>query len=342
MKLIKNIAALFCAFVLSGIVSFADVPSSMPIGSLSALRAYAIESARQFDVSVSSSTSVEYGSAYRTWSDPVSGAELLKLVAASDLRNFSVANPKDGVWLYANVGSRDGDTLFSAYKDLQPRLIGSTWSLPSDAGNLKLVLANEIPIPVDGAVYALLKGNDAVTGQTVDYQQVRVENGKVYFPKSKAGDPSMTLWVMLDQGINVPWKALVYSAKDGTAVAPVSLPLALNPGIEGLYTFKNSFPGIITVPSSGGVGINPTIELTVDYPAAIIVYPNVMSSEAKYPVGYWMKKQGVEGWTKLIGPNPAVNVSSGVYYLVPEWRAIDFKDPVQPYYPFQGDGGGKG
>lgn len=340
MKLIK-IAALLCAFFLNGIVSFADVPQTMPIGSLAALRAYAIESARQFDVSVNSSASVEYGSAYRTWNDPVSGAELLKLIASSNLQNFSVENPRDGVWLYGNVGTKDGDTLFFGFKDLQPRLVGSVWSLPSDAGNIKLVLADEIAIPVPGVVYATLRGKDPVTGRTIEYQQVRVQNGKVYFPKAKAGDPLMTLWVTVDQGINTPWKNLVFSTKDGSAVTPVSLPVTLNPTIEGLYAFKNWIP-VVTVPSVSGVGLNPTIELTIDYPAAIILYLNVISSESKYPVGYWMKKQGGAGWTKLIGPNPAINVGSGVYYIVPEWKDVDFKDPAQPYYPYQGGGGGKG
>lgn len=333
MKLVKTITALFCAFVLSGLVGFADVPQSLPIGSLSALRGYAIEQASSADASVSSLSSVQYKYVWQDWSSTKLGSELLAVISSLDLKGFSVENPKDPLYLYVDVSNRTGDRLFSASNVIQPVTSGIAWALPPTAGNIKLVLADTVPIAFEGLYGAGLRYKDP-SGRTFQFEDIQVRDGKVYFPKALAGNPSVTLWLYVNVNDGSS-KTFVYSPKDnGKIVDPTVLNVTLSPSIEGYAPFQDANPALF-VPSAGGVGINPTVELVLTSGRSVIV--SAVTTELRQATAFWVRARGDVRPTRYSagGGSAMITLPAGVYYITPEWNPSEFKDAAQTYTPYQ-------
>lgn len=324
--------------ILSGDL-LAQEMKSLPIGSKDLLRTYAIEQSSQITAQIGT-TIPTGGDRYQYTSVLKNTAAGISNTIAGMLLSIDVANPNDWIYVYNAVYNEDGDTLFSGSKHFKLENGKGGYALSVGYGDVPLNLSHTVPIKVDAVRYAYISimGEN---GQTQQMESVEVRDGKIYFPRSLAGENAILSLLIGDE-----WHH--WSVQNGSYINPEHFNINLTSGIEGISSFKDQNV-IVRIQTKNGVGKNQTAEVEVT--GKSLITASFFTNEGKWFQGAWVRKAGA---TELVYYPAVVDerlsmmlihipVQAGVYYIIPDWHEADLVEPEDPYYPpYDGGGGGKG
>lgn len=338
MKRTIVLSTMVSALFVSGLFA-QDLPM---IRSKDALRTYALEQSANAAASINTSLPSDAHS----W-DYVQIEEPTASGISNAIRGMSmsvdVANPNDWLYLWAGAYNAEGDPLFTGWKQFHLVNGKGGYVLPDGYGDVTLILFDNIPIRVDGAQSATINILDS-NGQTIMGAPVRVENGKVYFPRQLAGTNAvLAVYTGGEKGGGQGW--LYWNVNNGSKVTPEHFNIALNATVQGIVSFTDEANVWVAVPTTNGIGNN----LTVEYKSTGKAYIGAVfhTTEGKWFTGAWVRKAGESHWTPYtatIGEKAVfinIPMQQGVYYIVPTWNPGDLTEPADPWYPPY-DGGGKG
>lgn len=321
----------------------------LPISSVDALRTFAVEQAGYVSASIQSNIQVgENSGDFVAITDP-SVAKIEKAIREMPL-SIKVANPKDSLHVFASVYSNPDpngagfDNLFySTKKTFALVLQNGVYTLPKGFGDVELVLADEIPIMIKDANSAQMNMlNDA--GETIAAQSVRVENGRMYFPRKLAGKNAiLTVQTLFEQpnGTYIQ-DQLFWNVKNGGKITTQYFATPLNASIKNMVTITDAQTNVI-VPTTKGLGENKTLEFTST--KTVTAFTSFQTSENKWFVGAWVRKSKETEWVYYPGMMTSYymyiqfQVTPGVYYIIPKWNPQDLTPPVEPWVTPTYEGG---
>ncbi|MDE2172419.1 MAG: hypothetical protein KGJ33_00530 [Patescibacteria group bacterium] len=305
-----------------------------------ALRTYALEQSANVAASINASLPVgnnSYG--FVPVGEPT--AEGISNTIAGMNLSVDVANPNDGLFVWAGAYNADGDPLFTGYHQFWLVNGKGGYALPPDYGNVTLTLFDNIPIKVNAdaqsAIIDIL--NDA--GVTTAEYSLNVQNGKVYFPRQLAGTNAMlAVYISGGKGVGPGW--LYWNVSSGSQVTPEHFDVALKSTIQGVVSLTDTNV-YVTVPTTNSVGYNLTAELKSTSKQWLGV--SFSTSEGRLFKGAWVRKAGDALWTPYAPTGGTkyflLPVEQAIYYIIPVWNDGDLVEPADPWYPPY-DGGGKG
>lgn len=333
------------------VISFTSLaqspPTKMPdvlafLSSRAALRAYAIESARQANLNIESTGMSGSWGTGSSWESPQESRAILETINAWRFA-FTMENPADSVHATAEIKNTEWDTLFSAQAWQTPEPVERGYRLPELYFYFEM--AELIPFKVDRSIqWGQLKylSEDGKTIVTIDLD---VRNGKVYFRSGFAGRAILVL-----RGST--WgDTFLYDLRNGGVQIPVAH-VQYNGSrswIDSLIPFNS--PDIVNykVWSHNGVGQNPTFEVVMNSSKWVSV--RTFSNEETEAIGFQVRDQGGTNWTFYpVLPSPpkyaVIPLERGVSYIVPVWNPDEFREPDPafpvPTSPTVSGGGGKG
>lgn len=337
--------------VLSVMSTFAqDLPM---IQSKDTLRTYALEQSADVAASINASLPVGNDSYdFVPVSEPT--AEGISNTIAGMNLSVDVANHNDPLFIWAGAYNVDGDPLFTGWKQFWLVNGKGGYALPDGYGDVTMELFDNIPIRVGGAQSAIINIKDS-NGQTIMGASVRVENGKVYFPRQLAGTNAiLSVYVTGSKEVGPGW--LYWDVSNGSKITPEHFGVTLKTTIRGVVSAKDTASNhtntvTLVVPTTNNIGENLTIEYKSNGRGLLRLFS--WTSEGKWFKGAWVRKAGTEQWipyTATVTAPPTavfieVPVQSGIYYVVPSWDPQDLTEPADPWYPpYDGgsNGGGKG
>ena len=318
-----------------------SVPPNMQfLSSRAALRTYAAELSRSAEMNVESkgfaNGSIGFGSG---WSE---SQTLQQIQDHFNNWNYEIemVNVNDYITMRGTILSSEWEKLFVSYDStvLAQQGKGGQYYIPQPY--LSFRLADEIPIRVGRSIVRANISFIGDDGRTVIDQELRVDNGKVYFKPEFAGKGLLTLtdnnnnrfvYDLRNRGIQVK---TMYAQFSGAMIS-----------VEGFFTFKDPNLIDLNIWSYRGLGENPTLEITMN---VIGRYVNVAlkTTEDAVPKGYWVRRQGTTDWQYYPASKTSKYTSIFFYvgmttYVVADWNSEEFKepDPVQQEKSWGGEKG---
>lgn len=320
------------------VVPASKMPTTLAfLTSPAALRAFAVESARQAYLNLESAGMQGSWGTGSGWESPQTSRAILETINGWRFA-FNMQNPKDYVHATAEIKNADWDTLFSAETWQTPEAFDSpvtdpAYRLPQLYFYFRM--AELIPFKVDRAIqWAQIKylNDDGKTITTVDLD---VRKGKVYFRSDMAGKGILVLqdnngntflYNLRNGGVRVPMSRIEYTGSQSW--------------IDGVVTYKNQQVINHKIWSYNGVGQNPTLEVSLS--ATVSVHVRVYSNEGAQAIGFQVRMQDSTNWNYYPAASTGeasipIGEPDRVHYIVPVWNPDEFKDP-EPYIPEKGYG----
>lgn len=335
MIVIGMMAALFCTSLLAQ-----DLPM---LRSKDALRTYALEQSANAVASINAALPVgneTYGYVPVESPTAVGISNTIRHINLS----VNVANPNDYLYIWAGAYNSDGDPLFTGYHQFKLVNGRGGYALPPDYGDVTLALYDEIPIRIDGANQAQLTIQNE-NGETQLGTSLRVQNGKVYFPRQLAGTNAI-LSVRVEGGKgDAPERWLYWNVNTGSHIQPEHFGITLKATIQGIVSVTDNNV-MVPVPTTNSIGQNLTAELKVT--ANRNVLSSFWTTEGKWFVGAWVRKAGTSQWQYYAATafkdagvmGFLISAQPGIYYIIPAWNDGDLIEPADPWYPPYGEGKG--
>jgi len=309
-----------------------NMPAALPfLSSRAALRAFAIESARQTNLELKSpGMEGTWGTGGPQWEGPQRAETILNTI--NEWRfTFEMENPADFVEATAEIKNSEYDTLFSAKSWGKPETYDSpdrdpAYRLPELFFYFEL--EKLIPFKVDRSIQKGQIWYLSEDGKTLKKVDITVKNGKVFFKTDFAGKAFLILWD--NQG-----NKFIYNLRNEGRRIPITRVdyKGSRSYIENLVTYNN--PSIIDqqVSSRDGVGENPTLEINMDSGATVSI--RARSNEGAIAIGFQVRAQGSTNWVYHAVVHPGyfpLPLIRGTSYVVPVWNENEFKE-VEPFIP---------
>lgn len=338
-SVLLTVMVLLCA----ALTSIAQI-THLPISSQSELLTYALEQT----ASVSASIGTSLPSGPNTWGGfiPVKSPTVAGISNAISGMYLAVdvANPKDALYAYNGAYDSDGDVLFSGFHQFWLENAKGGYTLPVDYGNVPLVMVDNPPIKIPGAIAAQVSMIDA-SGRTGNTYSLPVRNGKVFFPRQLAGTNAvLSVFIQGEKGDSSGgW--LYWNVGNGGWIYPDRFTFALKTTVQGITAVTDSNVRV-AVPTSKSVGKNQSVEFTSTSKQSVTV--SFWTTEGKWFNGAKVRKAGTTEWTTYEAATETktgyvsfpLGLSEGVYYIVPLWNEGDLVEPADTWYPpYYGDGG---
>lgn len=317
------------------------LPDKLPIGSIAALKSYALEQVRGAWISVNSASLIRSGRNYARV-EYVPGplgprmTEIAELVKMEKL-SFEVSDVRDYLSAYIAYQNSDGWTLFDGGQSFLLEYGKEGWVVPEHARKVVIDLVHEVPITLGGLASARIieRGEK---GEIVRFFSPRVYEGRLLFPTYFAGRNGELILDFSDDRVGV------YLLSKGSAVPPIGATSSFEPVVRDTLAFRNT-NYVYVVPEELE---NPLVELTLTVPTAVSFYAQVFDKELRQweiATGGWLRSQGSLEWEFfLLKPeSPALlDLGTGVHYIVFRWKKFGtnapprYFPPYEPFYPGKG------
>ena len=173
----------------------------------------------------------------------------------------------------------------------------------------------------------------------METHSLRVENGKVYFPRKLAGSKAILTVQTYSQNISGDevQNQLFWNVKNGGMITTQYFSTPIAASIKGIVTTTDAHVNVI-VPTTEGIGENLTLEFSSTKKAT--GFASFATSEGKWFEGAWVRKSKETEWVFYLSlPNGnykyvAFPVSAkGVYYVIPKWKSGDLTPLPEVWVP---------
>lgn len=330
----------------------ATPPASLPISSKGTLTAYANGQVARGYINHSAPTLLQGGDSTFLYQENGDIAELLTDLSSKEAA-FTVANIDDNIFTWVQVMNNQWETLYWGYREAPAQKVGAEWKLSS--APIKIMLADYIPLPFDGALSAHLVIRDD-DGNVVDSRWMDVNNGKIYFQTALAGwgDEFIVTYFTPGGGI----ASVAYSVpNNGVAITPTSISGRTSIFIENQSSFSDAKIGegnALTIPmtvgyNDQGTSGSPLLHLKIEYDRQVLITASAFSYDVpsrpyvkptKYTFYQFENGRPVDTIevTAVLGVIN-VDVPAGTYEVVPDFGDL-FESKTLPTPPWYG--GGKG
>jgi len=337
----NSLYALMIAGLTLALITSAQV---LPITSVEQLGTYAIDRAVMASAGVSQYLPAGSGITVAITNSTARG---ISNAIASIKHSFEIPNPADPIYPWANVVDNDWDLLFWGGQTVHLVTAKGGYDLPPEFGKFKLQLADEVPIKVAGLIQALVYLRDTSGRIVSGGYQLRVQNGKLYFPWRLCETNAIVAGYVQTSESDYGWR--YWDVRSGTTITPEQLSGVFETMIEGIVSATDG-PAIVRIESVGGVGKNKALEFYStgkQFSAA-----QFQTTEGGWPLGAWVRRKGslIPTWYPVA---PSTDDSrwilfptqaGAIYYVIPEWDPSVLSPPREPWYPpnYGWGEGGKG
>jgi hypothetical protein len=323
---IKLVIMVACA-IMFGVqcLAAASLPMDMKfLSSRAAIRAYALESARQAQLDLSSAGFAQGSIGFGTsWTKPMSSEELREQLNGWDY-DIPMVNVVDDINVDAQILSGDFDPLFIAYRTTIRAELGKGGYYVHPFVSMRM--ADEIPFRLDKSIRQVRVSYVGADGKTIYTVNLRSDgDGKFFIDPNLAGAGYMEL-------IDNDWNMFVYDLRNGGVKTSIELVrfTGAQMWIDGVVSYTNPVEVDFTVWTWRGIGQNPTIEVIMSSPGKCSV--TVATRDGALPVGFYVRLQSdVSGiWNYIVRPTdikgPALFFDEGVNYVIPVWNPEDLRE----------------
>jgi len=294
------------------------------IVSRSILRTYAINQASELNAGLGAQGIISSGYSYKTWTSQKTTDEIVAIAKTLSISADTIDTTQT-VWVYCSVNNADGDELFSGSTSTTPAQVGGKWVLPASAGNIIFNFDQaSIKLGQDVSYAAIVKKDDQ---GNLNWYPIYSTGQKIFFPPQSAGLQNAYVQVGFTDG-----SAIAYAISNGKRLAQTTLMATFNPTFADVVSLKNPASINVSVKSTSGVGVVPTIEVTNTGTTSYNTSLDIVTTEGKRPIRVWMKSQAGTVWSSqaLAASGNSIPIPAGVTYFVPEWSPTDFTESPQP------------
>lgn len=317
---------------------FGEAPKSLPIGSRQALQAFALQSVRSVEAGIGSQSIVGNNNQPYISKKVSNGLQALDVIRKANF-SYTVENPQDTVSLYVNILDEDGSTILYGNSTKKTTVFGPGFYKPVDT-DIKLYYQMDnisIPFPEAYAANAFVR-NDK--GETIRQDNLRVKNGKIFFPAGLVGQVSVRVFTADASGKGAQY---LY-AKDGGLKQSIDMVsfVGMTPTVDNTVFVTDADLNNAVIKSQNGFGDNTLYVVTLNKARNLLLFAK--TTEGAYCNGFSIMKAGdtkPASWPIPKGYEVAQNLTDGVYYIWFSWDPKDFTEYKIPY-AVPGDGYGKG